>query len=114
MIMAAQASSLASALALTVLSRGNQELALLITVLASLLTAILTPLVLELALGEIVDIPIVDIMLRMLLIVVLPVFVGQLARKALWKRAEKVAVAVKVLPRVIILSFLYPPLSLNL
>tara|TARA_B100001105_G_scaffold188102_1_gene152537 strand:+ start:876 stop:1874 length:999 start_codon:yes stop_codon:yes gene_type:complete len=111
MILAAQAGTLASALAMTAIARGNQELALLITVLSSILTAILTPLVLELALGEIVDIPIVDIMLRMLLIVVLPVFVGQLARKALWERAEKAAGVVKVLPRVIILSFLYTGFS---
>ena len=111
MILAAQAGTLASALAMTAIARGNQELALLITVLSSILTAVLTPLVLELSLGEIVEVPLADIMLRMLLIVVLPVFVGQLARRVLLERADKAMVVVSALPRVIILSFLYTGFS---
>ena len=111
MILAAQAGTLASALAMTAIARGNQELALLITVLSSILTAVLTPLVLEFSLGKIVDVPFASIMLRMLLIVVLPIFVGQIARRLLWQRARKAMPAVRILPRVIILSFLYTGFS---
>ena len=111
MILAAQAGTLASALAMTAIARGNQELALLITVLSSILTAVLTPLVLEFSLGKIVEVPFADIMLRMMLIVVLPVFVGQLARRILWQHARKAMPAIRILPRVIILSFLYTGFS---
>ena len=111
MILAAQAGTLASALAMTAIARGNQELALLATVLSSILAAILTPLVLELSLGEIVEVPFADILLRMLLIVVLPVFLGQLARRVLWQRAQGAMPAVRIIPRVIILSFLYTGFS---
>ena len=111
MILAAQAGTLASALAMTAIARGNQELALLATVLSSILAAILTPLVLELSLGEIVEVPFAGILLRMLLIVVLPVFLGQLARRVLWQRAQGAMPAVRIIPRVIILSFLYTGFS---
>ena len=107
MILAAQAGTLASALAMTSIARGNQELALLLTVLSSILTAVLTPLVLELSLGEIVEVPFGRIMLRITWVVVLPVFAGQIARRFLWQQARGVLPAIRVLPRLIILSFLY-------
>ncbi len=108
MILAAQAGTLASALAMTSIAGGNQELALLITVLSSILTAVLTPLVLELSLEiHAVEVPFAEIMLRITWIVVLPVLAGQLARRFLWQRARRVLPALKVLPRIIILSFLY-------
>ena len=70
MILAAQASSLASALALTVLSRGNQEIALIFTLLSSSLTVIMTPLILKLSLGANVEFPVVNMTLKMLQIYV--------------------------------------------
>ena len=107
MILAAQAGTLASALAMTSIARGNQELALLLTVLSSILTAVLTPLVLELSLGEIVEVPFARIMMRITWVVVLPVFAGQIARRLLWQQAQGALPALRILPRRIILSFLY-------
>jgi len=89
MIMAAQASSLASALALTVLSRGNQELALIFTLLSSSLTVVLTPLVLQLSIGASVEIPLGQMILKMLLVVVMPVALGQALRRFLWARPSR-------------------------
>ncbi len=112
MILAAQAGTLASALAMTSIARGNQELALLITVLSSILTAVLTPLVLELSLEiHAVEVPFTEIMMRITWIVVLPVVAGQIARRFLWQRAQGVLPALRVLPRVVILSFLYTGFS---
>ena len=88
MIMAAQASSLASALALTVLSRGNQELALIFTLLSSSLTVVLTPLVLQLSIGASVEIPLGQMILKMLLVVVMPVALGQALRRFLWGQGQ--------------------------
>ena len=73
MIMAAQASSLASALALTVLARGNQEIALIFTLLSSSLTVVLTPFILQLSVGAEVKLPVVSMILKMLQVVILPV-----------------------------------------
>ena len=107
MIAAAQAGTLASALALTVVARGNQELALILTVLSNSLTAVLTPLVLRVAIGEVVSFPVLEMMGRMALVVVLPVIVGQLLRRVLWTRTKPILPAIKILPRLIILAFLY-------
>ena len=111
MIMAAQAGTLASALALTAVARGDQELALVLTVLSNFLTAVLTPLVLRLSIGEDVSFPVVEMMGRMALVVVAPVILGQLLRHALWSRTARVLPTVRVLPRLIILAFLYTGFS---
>ena len=111
MIMAAQASSLASALALTVLSRGNQELALIFTLLSSSLTVVLTPLVLQLSIGASVEIPLGQMILKMLLIVVMPVALGQALRQFLWNKAKPLFMGIRLIPQLIILVFVYSGFS---
>jgi sodium/bile acid cotransporter 7 len=111
MISAAQAGTLASALALTAVARGDQELALVLTVLSNALTAVLTPLVLRLSIGEEVSFPVVEMMGRMSLVVIAPVILGQLLRRVLWSRAARVLPVVRILPRLIILAFLYTGFS---
>ena len=111
MIMAAQASSLASALALTVLSRGNQELALIFTLLSSSLTVVLTPLVLQLSIGSSVSFPLDQMILKMLLVVVLPVVLGQGLRRWLWGKAKTMLRGIRLVPQWIILLFVYSGFS---
>ena len=111
MIMAAQASSLASALALTVLSRGNQELALIFTLLSSSLTVVLTPLVLQLSIGASVEIPLGQMILKMLLVVVMPVALGQALRRFLWAKAKPLLKGIRLVPQLIILVFVYSGFS---
>jgi sodium/bile acid cotransporter 7 len=111
MIMAAQASSLASALALTVLSRGNQELALIFTLLSSSLTVVLTPLVLQLSIGSSVSFPLDQMILKMLLVVVLPVGLGQVLRRWLWAKAKAMLRVIRLVPQWIILLFVYSGFS---
>jgi sodium/bile acid cotransporter 7 len=111
MIMAAQASSLASALALTVLSRGNQELALIFTLLSSSLTVVLTPLVLELSIGASVEIPLGQMIFKMLLVVVMPVALGQALRRFLWAKAKPLLKGIRLVPQLIILVFVYSGFS---
>ena len=112
MIMAAQASSLASALALTVLSRGNQELALIFTLLSSSLTVVLTPLVLQLSIGASVEIPLGQMIFKMLLVVVMPVALGQALRRFLWAKAKPLLKGIRLVPQLIILVFVYSGFSL--
>lgn len=111
MIMAAQASSLASALALTVLSRGNQELALIFTLLSSSLTVVLTPLVLQLSIGASVEIPLGQMILKMLLVVVMPVALGQALRRFLWGKAKPLLKGIRLVPQMIIVVFVYSGFS---
>ena len=111
MIMAAQASSLASALALTVLSRGNQELALIFTLLSSSLTVVLTPLVLQVSIGTSVEIPLGQMILKMLLVVVMPVALGQALRQFLWNKAKPLFKGIRLVPQLIILVFVYSGFS---
>ena len=111
MIMAAQASSLASALALTVLSRGNQELALIFTLLSSSLTVVLTPLVLEVSIGASVEIPIGQMIIKMLVVVVMPVALGQALRRFLWTKAKPLLKGIRLIPQMIILVFVYSGFS---
>jgi len=107
MIMAAQAGSLASALALTMMAGGNRELALVVTVLSNSLTVFLTPFILERAVGTTVQFDTMAMVLRMLLIVLLPILIGQLLRLKLWGRAESFRPVLKVVPQLIILLFVY-------
>tara|TARA_B100000902_G_scaffold397812_1_gene462691 strand:- start:483 stop:1475 length:993 start_codon:yes stop_codon:yes gene_type:complete len=111
MILAAQASSLASALALTVLSRGNQEIALIFTLLSSSLTVIMTPLILKLSLGANVEFPVVNMTLKMLQVVILPVVLGQIARRFLWKKSQPFIIGIRFAPQMIILVFVYSGFS---
>ena len=111
MIMAAQASSLASALALTVLSRGNQELALIFTLLSSSLTVVLTPLVLQLSIGASVEIPLGQMIFKMLLVVVMPVALGQALRRFLWAKSKPLLKGIRLVPQLIILVFVYSGFS---
>ena len=107
MIMAAQAGTLASALALTMMAGGNRELALVVTVLSNSLTVLLTPFILERAVGATVQFNTSAMVLRMFLIVLLPILIGQLLRPKLWERTESVRPALKVAPQLIILLFVY-------
>ena len=54
MIVAAQASTIASAPALTLVAGGNQALALLITLSSNLMTSLVTPLLLRWTVGTVV------------------------------------------------------------
>ncbi len=107
MISAAQAGTLASALALTVVARGDQELALVLTVLSNALTVVATPLVLELSVGREVAFSGLEMAGRMALVVLLPVVVGQIARRFLFDLIAPALDVIRGIPRFIILSFLY-------
>ncbi len=107
MLVAAQAGTLASALALTIMTRGDQELALVLTLLSNALTVVLTPLVLKIAIGANVEFDALAMIARMCTVVLLPVVLGQALRRALWSRAQRIVPALRVVPQLIILVFVY-------
>jgi sodium/bile acid cotransporter 7 len=107
MILAAQAGTLASAMALTSVARGNQEIALILTVLSNSLTAVLTPAILNLSVGVDVEFPLGTMVSYMALVVLLPVLLGQVLRRFLWKTAQPILKQLKIVPQLIILVFVY-------
>ena len=107
MILAAQAGTLASALALTMMAGGNRELALVVTLLSNSLTVLLTPLILERTVGTAVQFNTSTMVLRLFLIVLLPILIGQLLRPKLWEHAKPIRPALKVVPQLIIVLFVY-------
>jgi sodium/bile acid cotransporter 7 len=107
MIAASQAGTMTSALALTIAARGNQELALVLTVISSAVTAIATPLALEWTVGAIVDLPVGDMMARMAWVVLVPVTIGQILRRWLRAHAERHRATLRIIPQWIILIFVW-------
>ena len=107
MIMSAQAGSLASAIALTMMAGGNRELALICTLLSNSLTFLLTPFILDLSIGADVDFHVSQMMLRMAYMVLLPIAIGQLLRPFLWERTESIRPFIRIVPQFIILMFVY-------
>lgn len=117
MIMAAQAGSLASAIALTIMAGGSRELALICTLVSNALTVVLTPFILEQTItadyiktfgaGDQITFPLGEMIGRMVLCVLLPIVIGQLMRPVLWERTEKIRGVVRVVPQFIILIFVY-------
>ena len=107
MIMAAQAGSLASAIALTMMSGGNRELALICTLVSNGLTFLLTPFILELSIGTQVEFPVGKMMLRMVYMVLVPIAMGQLLRQYIWDKTEPIRPFIRIVPQFIILMFVY-------
>jgi sodium/bile acid cotransporter 7 len=107
MILAAQAGTLASALALTMVSRGDQELALVLTILSNSLTVLLTPFILNLSVGAEVSFEVGEMVLEMAKFVLLPVALGQLLRRFLWDAAKPLLPVMRIVPQLIILVFVY-------
>ena len=107
MIMAAQAGSLASAIALTMMSGGNRELALICTVMSNGLTFLLTPFILHLSVRSQEDFPVAELMQRMVCVVLVPIILGQLLRHCLWDKTKSIRAFIRIFPQFIILMFVY-------
>jgi solute carrier family 10 (sodium/bile acid cotransporter), member 7 len=107
MIVAAQAGTIASAPALTLVAGGNQALALLITVLSNLMTSFVTPLVLRLTVGSEVAFPIGRMMREDAMVVLLPILLGQAVHHVGWQRLRRFLPTIVRASQVIILVFVY-------
>ena len=111
MLMSAQAGSLASAVAMTMLARADTELALILTLVTNLLTALLTPWVLDFSIGTDVKFPVTEMMSRMILVMLLPVVIGQFVRWKFWPKDKATPKLFRHAPQLIILVFVYTGFS---
>ena len=107
MIMAAQAGSLASAIALTMMAGGNRELALVCTLLSNSLTVFLTPYILRISIDANIEFQVSEMISRMAIVVLVPVLIGQLLRQLIWDKTESVRPFIRMVPQFIVLLFVY-------
>jgi solute carrier family 10 (sodium/bile acid cotransporter), member 7 len=107
MIVAAQASTIASAPALTLVAGGNQALALAITLSSNLMTSLVTPLLLRSTVGTVVAFPVGRMMMEDAMVILLPVIAGYVAHRLFWSRLRSFLPAIVRLAQAIILLFVY-------
>ncbi|MGH7806102.1 MAG: bile acid:sodium symporter [Candidatus Binatia bacterium] len=107
MIAAAQASTLASAQAMTIVAGGDAGLSLVLTIVSNVVTVVATPKLLEATLGVAVSFPTREMIEQMAWVVLGPVVAGQLARPLLWKAAQRIRFVLRFVPQLIILVFVY-------
>ncbi|MCK5128966.1 MAG: bile acid:sodium symporter [Clostridiales bacterium] len=105
MILAAQSSTLASAIILTMSANGNVPLALIITIINNIASAVITPLVLKatLSLDQAVDLDVGAMIVKLLLVLVLPVILAQIIRRFYKKQVEKVNPYRKMVSKFVVL-----------
>jgi sodium/bile acid cotransporter 7 len=107
MIVAAQATTIASGPALTLVAGGNQALALLLTLSSNVMTAFVTPLLLRWTVGTVVEFPVGRMMTEDAMVVLLPVLVGQVVHRVFWHRLRPLLPVFVRLAQAVILLFVY-------
>ncbi len=107
MIVAAQAGTIASAPALTLVAGGNQALALLTTLSTNATTSLVTPLILRASVGTVVSFPLGRMMAEDAMVVLLPVVIAQLVHRLAWDRLKPWKTTIVQAAQAIILVFVY-------
>ncbi len=105
MILAAQSSTLASAVVFTASANGNVPLALIITIINNITSAVLTPLVLKvtLSLSEPVSFSAGEMIIKLLLALVLPIILAQILRRLMGKKVERISPYRKIVSMFVVL-----------
>ena len=107
MLAASQATTLASAQAMTIVAGGDAGLSLVLTIVSNVITVVATPSLLHASLGVSVSFPRREMIEQMAFVVLGPVIVGQLARPLLWRAAQRIRPVLRFVPQLIILVFVY-------
>lgn len=107
MILASQSCTLGSGIVISTAARGNVALALVITIVNSMLSAIMTPLILRLTLAVKVEFDVLQMIGRLSLIILLPVVIGQIVRPFVKDRLAPVRWLPALLSQLVILSMIF-------
>lgn len=86
------------------LARGNVALSITLTAVSTLLAAMMTPLMTLLYVDQSIDVPVLDMMKNLVLIVILPVFSGVLINTFYHQRIKKIK---SYLPLISVLSIIF-------
>lgn len=110
--LAALPSTVSSSVAMTSLARGNVPTAIFNATLSSLLGVFITPILMAWYLSTTgVDLPLLPVITKVVLLVLLPIGVGQIARHWLEKWANRHIKAIRLADRAIILAIVYNSFS---
>ena len=104
MILAAQSTTLASAVVLTATANSNVPLALIITIVNNMAAVFMTPLVLKIALaGQNISFDVGPMIFKLLLVLVLPVVLALVIRKIFCNFVDKIAPYRKAVSQFVVL-----------
>lgn len=110
--LAALPSTVSSSVAMTSLARGNVPTAIFNATLSSLLGVFITPILMAWYLSTTgVDLPLLPVLTKVMLLVLLPIGAGQIARHWLEKWATRHIKAIRLTDRIIILAIVYNSFS---
>lgn len=107
MILAAQSCTLGSGIVISTAARGNVALALVITIVNSMLSAVMTPLILRLVLSVHIEVQTLSMIGRLATIILLPVILGQAIRPWIKSHLEPIRWLPSSLTQLVILSLIY-------
>lgn len=106
MILAAQSSTLASAVVLTMSANGNVPLALIITIINNMSSALVTPFILKvvLNLNEAIVVDVKAMVIKLLLVLILPVVLAQIIRIFIKKYLKYITPYCKLISKLVVLT----------
>ena len=109
-ILGSAPTTLASSIVWTRVSGGNTALALVLTVCSTVSSVLCVPAILEISLGRRAELPATDVLLKLLLVIVVPVLVGQLSRHLVspWHNVDR---ATSLLGHVVVLAIVFTAVS---
>src|ERR1051325_244951 len=107
MILASQSCTLGSGIVIATAARGNVALALVITIVNSMLSALMTPLILKLTLAGQVEFEVLQMIGRLALLILLPVALGQLVRPIIKASLAPIRWLPAILSQLVILSLIF-------
>jgi len=104
MISSAVSTTMVSAIVWTSITKGNESLAMVLSIITSIACVFAAPLVLYVSLKATIEIPVIKMIKDLFIIIILPVVVSQMIRHFLKVDYKKLSKISKVLGQVIILS----------
>jgi predicted Na+-dependent transporter len=104
MISSAVSTTMVSAIVWTSITKGNESLAMVLSIITSIACVFAAPLVLYVSLKATIEIPVIKMIKDLFIIIILPVVISQLIRHFLKMDYKKLSKISKILGQVIILS----------
>lgn len=104
MISSAVSTTMVSAIVWTSITKGNESLAMVLSIITSIACVLAAPFVLYVSLKATIEIPISKMIKDLFVVIILPVIISQLIRHFLKMDYKKLAKASKILGQIIILS----------
>ena len=104
MISSAVSTTMVSAIVWTSITKGNESLAMVLSIITSIACVFAAPLVLYVSLNATIEIPVIKMIKDLFVVIILPVVISQIIRHFLTMDYKKLSKISKILGQIIILS----------